>query len=54
MADTYIVLAQSAAEAWHALTLEVVQPVQTGGTIEAGIRLALVYLRLAPANISRV
>lgn len=52
--DTYVVLTQRAAEAWHTLTLEVVQPVQTGGAVEAGIRLALVYLCLTPENISRV
>lgn len=46
--EAYIVFTQCAAEARHALTLEVVQPVQAGSAIEARIRCALVYLRLTP------
>lgn len=46
--EPYVVFTQLAAEAWHTLTLEMVQPVQTGSAIEARIRFTLVYLRLAP------
>lgn len=45
---TYIPFTQCAAVAGHTFTLKVVEPIQTGGAVETGVRRALVYICLTP------
>lgn len=54
MHPTYIALTQLATEAWDTNTLEVVESVQTGGSILTRTGLTFIYFRLAPETHQKV